>query len=165
MKIKIGVIQKPFGIKGEVKVKALTDSIKERFALGKKIEVVFERSSFEYEIESVRTHQGSLLVKFKGLNTLNDVEHFHQGILQINKSDMEELEDDEFYFSDIIGYTVLVDDVTIGTITEVMDLPAHEVLRVKTDEKDVLIPFVDAFIKEVDTDNEIIRVIGMEGLL
>ena len=165
MKIKIGVIQKPFGIKGEVKVKALTDSIKERFALGKKIEVVFERSSFEYEIESVRTHQGSLLVKFKGLNTLNDVEHFHQGILQINKSDMEELEEDEFYFSDIIGYTVLVDEETIGTITEVMDLPAHEVLRVKTDEKDVLIPFVDAFIKEVDTDNEIIRVIGMEGLL
>lgn len=165
MKIQIGVVQKPFGIRGEVKVKPMTEYINDRFKVGNSIELVLNDKVYNYIIESVRSHQGSLLVKFEGLDNLNDVEFYHRGVIQIDRSDLDNLDDDEFYFTDIIGFDLKVDDVLIGKVTEVMDLPAHPVLRVKTNDEDKLIPFVDSFIKEVNTEEGVIYVMGMEGLL
>ncbi len=165
MKIQIGVVQKPFGIRGEVKVKPMTEYINDRFKVGNSIELVLNDKVYNYIIESVRSHQGSLLVKFEGLDNLNDVEFYHRGVIQIDRSDLDDLDDDEFYFTDIIGFDLKVDDVLIGKVTEVMDLPAHPVLRVKTNDEDKLIPFVDSFIKEVNTEEGVIYVMGMEGLL
>lgn len=165
MKIQIGVVQKPFGIRGEVKVKPMTEYINDRFKVGNSIELVLNDKVYNYIIESVRSHQGSLLVKFEGLDNLNDVEFYHRGVIQMDRSDLDDLDDDEFYFTDIIGFDLKVDDVLIGKVTEVMDLPAHPVLRVKTNDEDKLIPFVDSFIKEVNTEEGVIYVMGMEGLL
>lgn len=165
MKIQIGVVQKPFGIRGEVKVKPMTEYINDRFKVGNSIELVLNDKVYNYIIESVRSHQGSLLVKFEGLDNLNDVEFYHRGVIQIDRSDLDDLDDDEFYFTDIIGFDLKVDDILIGKVTEVMDLPAHPVLRVKTDDEDKLIPFVDSFIKEVNTEEGVIYVMGMEGLI
>lgn len=165
MKIQIGVVQKPFGIRGEVKVKPMTEYINDRFKVGNSIELVLNDKVYNYIIESVRSHQGSLLVKFEGLDNLNDVEFYHRGIIQIDRNELDDLDDNEFYFTDIIGFDLKVDDVLIGKVTEVMDLPAHPVLRVKTNDEDKLIPFVDSFIKEVNTEEGVIYVMGMEGLL
>jgi 16S rRNA processing protein RimM len=165
MKIQIGLVQKPFGIKGEVKVKPMTDYIEDRFKVGSSIELLLNEVRHNYVIESVRHHQGSLLVKFEGLDSLNDVEFYHRGIIQVDRNDLDDLEEDEFYFTDIIGFKLQVDGDYVGIVSEVMDLPAHPVLRVKTETDDILIPFVASFIETVDTDEDIIYVKGMDGLL
>ena len=59
---------------------------------------------------------------------------------------------------------VYVDQNLIGTVKEVMDMPAHPVLRIKTNDTDVLIPFVETFIVNVDLDSKRIDVKMMEGL-
>lgn len=164
MKITIGVIQKPFGIKGEVKIKPMTDFVEERYKKGNKITLVLGNQNSEYEIQSVRHHQGSLLVKFKELDTLNDVEKFHQGLIQIDRDTMHDLPKDEYYFIDLVGCNVFNKETCLGEVTEVMDMPAHPVLRIKTDDEDILIPFVEQFIDDVSLEEKAIWIKYMEGL-
>ncbi|NLW15952.1 MAG: ribosome maturation factor RimM [Erysipelothrix sp.] len=164
MKIKIGIVQKPFGIRGEVKIKPTTDFAEDRYKVGNTIELVLNDVTNTYKIESLRHHQGSLLVKFVGLDSLNDVEFFHRAIIQIERDAMHELDEGEYYFVDLVGCDVICDDINLGKVTEVMDLPAHPVLRVKSDDEDKLIPFVDPFIKDVSMDTKTITINFMEGL-
>ncbi len=165
MKITIGVVQKPFGIKGELKVKPETDFVSDRFNVGNVIYINLNQKITQHKIEHARMHKGSVLLKLEGLDSLNDVEFYHRALVQIEKEAQHELESDEFYFTDLIDLNVYVDGEFLGVVSEVMDLPAHPVLRVKTDEDDKLIPFVETFVEEVDLDSKRIDVIHMEGLL
>ncbi|CAM4307546.1 16S rRNA processing protein RimM [Erysipelothrix inopinata] len=162
--INIGIIQKPFGIRGEVKIMPKTDFVKERFAKGNHIMMELNGKSYPFVIESMRNHKGSVLVKFEGLDTLNDVEHFHQGELFISKEMMHELPEDEYYFSDLEDCHVFSNNIELGIVSEVMDTPAHPILRVKAEDRDILIPFVEKFIAGVDIDEKRIDVDWMEGL-
>lgn len=161
MKIQIGFVQKPHGIRGEVKVMPTTDFEEERFVVGSKVELELKGETKVYEIETVRKHQGSILLKFKGLDSLNDVEFFHRAKINIDKDDLHELDEDEFYFIDLEGLDVYSDDELVGKVTEVLDMPAHAVLRVN---KDILIPFNKEFIKDVNLEEKKIIINYMEGL-
>ena len=162
--ISIGIIQKPHGIRGEVKVFPKTDFIEERFKTGKHILLDFNGKKTPQIIETVRMHKGSVLVKFKGLDSLNDVEFFHRGELFVEREALHELSDDEFYFVDLVGCHVVVDGNDLGEVVEVMETPAHPILRVKGHERDILIPFVERFILDVDLASKTICVDWMEGL-
>lgn len=165
MKITIGVVQKPFGIKGELKIKPMTDFVDERFKVGNVVTLLLDQKELKYEIESVRNHQGSLLVKFKEVQSLNDVEHFHQARIQIERNELHDLQEDEYYFIDLVGCDVYVNQDKLGNVTEVLDMPAHPVLRVeRMDMDDVLIPFIETFIESVDLKTQRIDAIYMEGL-
>lgn len=165
MKITIGVVQKPFGIKGELKIKPMTDFVDERFSVGNVVTLLLDQKEMKYEIETVRSHQGSLLVKFKEVQSLNDVEHFHQAKIQIERNELHDLQEDEYYFVDLVGCDVYVDQEAIGKVTQVLDMPAHPVLRVSRMElDDVLIPFIETFIAAVDLESKRIDAIYMEGL-
>lgn len=162
--ISIGIIQKPHGIRGEVKVFPKTDFIEERFKKGKHIILDLNSKKTPQIIETVRMHKGSVLVKFKGLDSLNDVEFFHRGELFVEREALHELSEDEFYFVDLVGCQVFVDDKPLGDVVEVMETPAHPILRVKGQERDILIPFVERFIVAVDIEAKTITVDWMEGL-
>ena len=162
--ITIGYVQKPFGIKGELKVKVETDFVEERFKKGNKIFLNHEGQKQEYEIESSRMHQKSLLLKLKGLDDLNAVENMHRAEITISKDMRHELEEGEYYFTDLLNCNVYLDDKKIGVVKEMMDMPAHPVMRIKTNAEDVLVPFVKVFIKDVDLDLRRIDIHYMEGL-
>lgn len=162
--ISIGIIQKPHGIRGEVKVFPKTDFISERFKKGQEILLDLNGKRSAQVIETVRMHKGSVLVKFKGLDTLNDVEFFHKGELFIEREELHELPEDEFYFVDIVGCDAYVDNDKIGEVVEIIETPAHPVIRVKTAERDVLVPFVERFIAAVSIEDKRIDLNWMEGL-
>src|SRR5690554_2808887 len=106
MKVKIGFVQKPFGIRGEVKVMPTTDFVEERYKKGREVELLLNNEVKNLVIESVRRHQGSVLLKFEGLDNLNDVEFFHRAEIQIERDEMHELQEDEYYFVDLVGCSV-----------------------------------------------------------
>lgn len=162
--ISIGIIQKPHGIRGEVKVFPKTDFIEERFKKGNEITLELNGKKSQQIIETSRMHKGSVLVKFKGLDTLNDVEFFHKGELFIDRDSLHNLPEDEFYFVDLIGCQVYSNDIIQGEISEIIETPAHPVLRVKGSERDILIPFVETFIFAVDIDSRRVDINWMEGL-
>ncbi|QIK69967.1 16S rRNA processing protein RimM [Erysipelothrix sp. HDW6C] len=163
-KISIGIIQKPHGVRGEVKVFPKTDFVEERFKKGQEIDLLLNGKTTHYVIDTVRKHQGSVLVKFVGLDNLNDVEFFHKGELFIPRDEMHDLPDNEYYFVDLVGCDVYVEGATIGSVSEMIETPAHPVMRVKGTERDILIPFVERFILDVNIVDKRIDVDWMEGL-
>ena len=162
--LSIGSIQKPFGIKGEVKVFLKTDFVKERFKPGTEVTLELNGKSQKLEIESIRKHQGSLLVKFVGLDSLNDVEFFHKGDILVPEVTRHELPKDEFYFDELVNLEVFSENEKIGFVSEMIDNPAHPIMRVKTPEKDILVPFRKVFVLKVDMEAKRIDVFLMEGL-
>lgn len=163
-KMNIGSIQKPHGIKGEVKVYPKTEFIKERFKPGILVDLELHGKTTQMEIESARMHQGSILIKFKGLDTLNDVEFFHKGELYIDKELRHELPKGEYYFSDLTGCDIFVDLKKVGKVVAMIDNPAHPIMRVELEDREVLIPYNKVFVAGVFMDIKRIDVNWMEGL-
>lgn len=163
-KIQIGLVQKAFGIKGEVKILPMTDFIDERFKKGNEILIDEKGKLVPYTIKSIRPHGGILLVMFDGVNNLNDIEHLNNNKIYIPKEDRHELPDGEYYFDQLLNLDVYVDGEKIGFVEDVLDMPAHPVLRIKKEDTSVLIPYNDIFIKDVSLNNNRIDINWMEGL-
>ena len=97
------------GIKGEIKVKSNSDFTDVRFQPGQVLTVVHNNNDLEYTVKSHRVHKGLHMLTFEGINNINDIEHL-KGVLFIKSVIMKDivLEENEFYYSDIIGCTVLM---------------------------------------------------------
>lgn len=162
--ISIGVVQKPHGIKGELKVFPKTDFIEERFKIGNTVILELNGKRDTYTIQTFRMHKGSVLVKFEEVDSLNDVEFFHKAELFMEKDEMHELPEDEFYFVDLVGCDVFSDNEKLGNVVEIMETPAHAVMRVQAEDRDVLVPFVKRFVESVDLESKRIDINWMEGL-
>ena len=77
-----------------------------------------------------------------------------------------EHDEDEVYFYDLLDCSVVDENnVMLGVISEVIDSPAHAIIRVKREGKDLLIPYVDTFIVDENMDDKIITVRLIEGML
>jgi 16S rRNA processing protein RimM len=164
-KIKIGQIVRPFGLKGEVKVKLYTDFPEQRFAVGMPLFLTTVRSDIDVVVSSFRMHQGFALVSFEGKPSIDDVEIYRNCELSIDETRIEHDEDDIYYF-DLIDCTVIDESGTVlGIISEVIDTPAHAVIRIQREGKDFLLPYVDAFIVDEDMENKKITVRLIEGML
>ena len=83
-----------------------------------------------------------------------------------NKEEAKDLDDDEFYFEELIGLDVYTDDILVGKCDDVREYPQGEIIVVKRDDKkDALIPFRKEFVKEVNKELKRICLINWEGLL
>lgn len=163
-KLNIGSIQRPHGIKGEVKVYPKTEFIKERFKPGLLVDLDLNGKVETYEIETSRPHQSSVLVKFKGLDSLNDVEFLHKAELYIGKEHRHPLPKGEYYFSDLEGCDVYSNLEKIGVVTEMIDNPAHPIMRVQLEDRETMIPYNKTFVAGVFIDIKRIDINWMEGL-
>lgn len=160
MSYEIGRIANTHGLKGEIKVKS--DSDFNRFIVGKNIYVLKNDERIEFSIKSVRQSNQGLIVKFDGIDDINNIEHLKGQSLFTDEA--PELGEDEYHFQDLIGLKVFNKDlIEIGVVEDILDVPQGQIIKVKTESKMVMIPFVSAFVKEV-TD-EAIYIEEIEGLL
>ncbi|WP_423363934.1 ribosome maturation factor RimM [Mycoplasma sp. P36-A1] len=163
--INIGYIAGFHGIKGEVKIKSTTDFKEERFKKGNILLLVGPRETVEMKIDSVREHKGMVLVKFTGIFNINDVEKYKGYEVKVNKENRMELAEDEFYFFDLVGLDVLnYNKENIGKVIRVMDTGASQILIIKHNEDEVMIPFVKAIVTDVDMAKNEIYLSDIEGL-
>ena len=162
----VGVITTTHGLKGEVKVFVTSDdpfrfdSLEEVFYLEKG-----ERKTLE--IQSVRYFKNLAIVKFRGLDRIEDVEKLRGIPLNIDREAAEPLEEGEYYVGDLYGCKVLLEDGTeFGTVSEVIRTGANDVLVVKRlMEKDALLPVIRDCVTDMDLEKGIITVHIMKGLL
>ncbi|MFA0987506.1 ribosome maturation factor RimM, partial [Staphylococcus aureus] len=110
MRVEVGQIVNTHGIKGEIKVKSNSDFTDVRFQPGQVLTVVHNNNDLEYTVKSHRVHKGLHMLTFEGINNINDIEHL-KGSSIYQERDHEDivLEENEFYYSDIIGCTVFDD--------------------------------------------------------
>jgi len=162
-KIRVGKIVKGFGIKGEVKVKIFTDFPEKRFKSKKILYIERETGFLDVVIESVRYHQEHALIKFVGYPDLTSVEHLAQSDIYVDRSSIDTKEN-VYYFQLMNMEVIDENDKVIGIVSDVMETAAHAVIRIKTEGKDILIPYVDAFILDVNDKKNQIKIKWMEGL-
>lgn len=163
--IVVGEILNTFGIRGELKVRSLTDFNEIRFQKGQRLFVEYKREMVEEVICRYRQHKGNVMIAFEGKENINDVEKYCGCTIYIAEDDIHELDEGEYYFRDLMGCQVKINGELVGEVIEVLDMPANAVLRVQLQEKTILVPFVEAFVPVVDLEEGIIEVNAIEGLL
>ena len=163
--LEVGKILAPHAIKGEVKVSITTSKPDERFKKGSKLFVQFGKDFKEIIIDTYRVHKGMALISFNKITNINDVLDYVGKTIYVKKDEVDNLGSDEFYFDDLIGLMAYDKDTLIGEVVDVMDVPQGAILVIKTDKKEVLVPFVSEFIVDVDINNGKILINPIEGLL
>jgi len=118
-------------------------------------------------IESSQFHKSELLrVKFEDVDTEEDADALIKCDLYLPLEFLPKLDDDKFYFHEIIGFTV--EDVNfgkVGIVKSVNDSTAQALFEIDRDGIEILIPMNDAFIKKVDKKKKLIIVDTPEGLI
>ena len=127
-------ISSTHGIRGEVKVFPTTDD-PARFKLLKKVTLDTGREQIPLEIQGVKFFKQFVIVKFKGIDNINDIEKYKGKSLLVNREDAVALEEDEYYIADIIGMQVNTEDgTTFGVLKDVMETGANDVYIVETED-------------------------------
>ena len=162
---KVGVITGTHGLKGEVKVFPTTDDMY-RYDDLKKVEMEFRGRRIPLEIECVRYFKQMVIVKFKGINDINDVERYSKCPLFVSREDAVPLEEGENYIADLIGLPVITDTgITMGPLKDILQTGANDVYVVEYNGREVLIPSIKDCILNVDLEKGEILVHLLEGLL
>lgn len=160
-KLKIGKVLGTHALKGELKIRSYSDFNDQRFVIGNKLYLNNIEDSFI--IKTVRIHKGNYLVSFEGLQDINLVEKYVGSIVYGLKEDVV-LEDNEYFYDDLIGCKVKENDQVIGTVESIYFNGAQDILNVKTTKKTIAIPYVDAFIVDEDIENKVIEVQLIKGM-
>lgn len=162
----LGKIVSKFSFKGEVLIKLDTDE-PEAYTKMESVFVDYNDNLVPFFIEKSSLHKSDLLrVKFEDVDSEEDAEDIMRCDLYLPLSELPELEDDKFYFHEVIGYTA--EDIQfgkIGIIKRINDNRAQPLFEIDHDGKEILIPVNDDFISKVDKKNKTIFLDTPPGLI
>ena len=168
MRLKVGKIVNTHSLKGEVKVISSTDFEEERFKKGSKLLITRGNQLIrEVVVESYRNHKNFLLVKFEGIDSVEEAEKLKNLQIKIDSDEVGELEENEFYFHEIIGCQVFDEnDRNLGEIIDILTPGANDVWVIKGEKgKEILIPYIEDVVKQIDIINKKVNIEVMEGLI
>ena len=164
--LQVGIVTTTHGVGGEVKVFPTTDDPK-RFKRLKEVLLDTGKEHRRLEIEHVKFFKQFVILKFKGLDSINDVERFRQQPLLVTRENAVRLGQDEYFIADLEGLQVRDEDGTpIGVLKSVMETGANDVYVIElTDGRELLLPAIKQCVLEVDVESGFIRIHILEGLL
>ena len=166
MRVVVGRIGRPHGIRGEVTVEPRTDEPDERFAPGAVLQV--DGPVRQLTVGRAHWHSGRLLIAFEGVDDRNAAEALRGVLLEVDRADDQTPDDpEEFYDSALVGCAVVdPDGAVIGTVREVVHLPAQDLLDIEmASGRHALIPFVAEIVPVVDIAGRRVVVDAPPGLL
>ena len=161
----VGRIIKTVGLKGELKIFPTTSF---SFARFKKGAILYIEANGEYRkvtVEAKRAKDKFIILKFNELNDINEAEKYLGNFLLAEK-DYSLLKKDEYFYEDLLNCTVYFDNgALIGLVYKIEEYGPYVTLRIKTNKKDVLIPFVEQYLSNVDIASKKIVINYIEGLV
>lgn len=164
--LQVGVISSTHGVRGEVKVFPTTDDVK-RFKKLKEVILDTGREHRTLEIESVKYFKQFVILKFKGIDSINDIEKYKGKSLLVDRAHAVKLKRDEYFVADMIGISVYTEDGELfGTMKDVLETGANDVYIIDSQKYgEVLIPAIKQCILDVDVEHEKMTIHLMEGLV
>lgn len=164
--LKVGVITTTHGVRGEVKVYPTTDE-PERFLELDYVLLDTGRELRKLEIKNVKFFKNLVILKFKGVDNINDIEKYKGRDLWIPREEGQELEEDEYYIADLLGMSVVLEDgQEFGTLKDVMETGANDVYIIDSAEHgEVLLPAIKECILDVDLEKNVMAIHLMKGLI
>lgn len=164
--LEIGQIVNTNGLKGLVTVNPFTDDIT-RFEKLDSVYILYNNELIEKNIEDVKYKKNQVLLKLKGIDTVEEAEKYRECYLKINRQDAMKLPRDTYFIVDLLGleaYTT--SNELLGKIDDVFSTGSNDVYVIKDETgKQVLLPAISDVIKKIDIENKKIIVELMEGLI
>ncbi len=163
--VSAGTITSTHGIRGEVKVYPTVDD-PDRFSSFGKVLLSNGKTEVEAEIEKVKYFKNLVIVKFRGIDDINDVMKYRRWNILVTREDAADLQEGQYFEVDILGLRVITDDDReIGKITEILHTGANDVYTVKGESgKEILIPAIQQCILDVNLENGIMKVHLLNGM-
>ena len=169
MDLVVGRVVKAHGIAGEVIVEVRTDDPDIRFVAGSSLRGRPSRGGPEsrYVVESAREHSGRLLLRLDGIVDRGAADALRGTLFIVDSQELPPIEDpDEFYDHQLEGLQVVTTaGSAVGSVAEVLHTAAGELLSVRADEREVLVPFVSAIVTSVSLADRTIVIDPPDGLL
>ena len=164
--LQVGVISSTHGVRGEVKVFPTTDDVK-RFKKLKKVILDTGKEQLPLEIEGVKFFKQFVILKFRGIDNINDIEKYKGKLLLVDREHAVKLKKDEYFIADMIGMDVFTEDGELfGALKDVMETGANDVYIIEmSDGKEVLVPAIKQCILDVDIENRKMVIHLLEGLV
>ncbi len=164
--LQVGIITTTHGVRGEVKVFPTTDDVN-RFKKLKEVILDTGREKLTLEIEGVKFFKQMVILKFKGLDTMDDVTGLRQAGLYVTRDNAVKLSRDEYFIADLIGMDVYDEaDQPIGSLEDVMTTGANDVYVIRmADGRELLLPAIKQCILHVDIQGRRMKAHVLEGLI
>lgn len=164
--LQVGVITQTHGIRGEVKVFPTTDNAS-RFKKLKEVIMDNGKERLNMEIEGVKFFKQYAIIKFKGYDSINDIEKYKSAKLYVTRDKAVRLKKDEYFIADLVGMEVVTEEgERFGSMKDVMVTGANDVYVVeREDGTEVLLPAIKECVKNIDLEQGQITVHIMDGLI
>jgi 16S rRNA processing protein RimM len=159
----VGFLRRPHGVSGEIILDLHTD-FPERLKSGRKLFLGEEHKPMT--LASTRPHAKGMLIKFKGVETPEDVGQFRNQWVYVKVSDVPPLPEGQLYQHELFGFSVVDEsDNLLGELVEILETGANDVYVVKdANGREILLPAIPSVILELDPARRLIRVHLLEGL-
>lgn len=163
--LQVGVITTTHGVRGEVKVFPTTDDAA-RFKKLKQVILDTGKEKIELEIAGVKFFKNLVILKFKGIDDINDVEKYRKKSLYVTRENAVKLKKDEYFIADLIGLKVISDEgEDLGTISDVLQTGANDVYVIKKEgAEELLVPAIKECVKNVDVEGGTMELHLLPGL-
>lgn len=164
--LQVGVVTTTHGVRGEVKVFPTTDDVN-RFKKLKEVFLDIGKEKVSLEIEGIKFFKQMVILKFKGIDTLDDAAVYRQAGLYVTRENAVKLQKDEYFIADLIGVSVYDEaDRLLGSLEDVMATGANDVYVIRmTDGRELLLPAIRQCILDVDVEQGRMKVHVLEGLI
>jgi 16S rRNA processing protein RimM len=164
--IPVGKIIGPHGIKGQMKLHSYSGNFNSLIA-ARYVTLKSPTSTLqEYTINCFKANSGKFIIGFTGIDDINLVQSFVGNEVCLRRSQLPGLEEDEYYWSDLIGLQVFIDDGDLlGTIVDIFETGSSDVYVVKREGREYLIPAIADVIKTIDPAGGKVIITPLDGLL
>lgn len=164
--LQVGVITSTHGVRGEVKVFPTTDDAA-RFRRLKEIILDTGKEQITLEIEGVKFFKQFVILKFRGIDTIEDVEKYRQKSLYVTRENAVKLKKDEYFIADLIDLEVVdEEEKPLGILKDVLETGANDVYVISlSDGRELLLPAIKQCVLKVDLEAGRMQVHLLDGLL
>ena len=164
--LQVGVITSTHGVRGEVKVYPTTDDAT-RFKQLTHVLLDTGKETLPLEIQGVKFFKQFVILKFKGIDNINDIEKYKRCPILVERCDAVELEEDEYFIADMIGMAVETEEgKEFGTLKDVIETGANDVYVIDSIEHgEVLVPAIKECILNVNIEECRMKIHLMDGLV
>lgn len=163
--MQVGVIANTHGVRGEVKVFPTTDDVK-RFKRLKEVLLDTGKEYLPLEVVQARFFKNLVILKFKGIDNINDIEKYKGRSLMVTREHAVELAENEYFIADLVGLRAVSDEgEELGILDDVLQTAANDIYVItKSGQEELLVPAIKDCVKEVDLDAGVVTLHLLEGL-
>lgn len=164
--LKVGVISSTHGLKGEVKVFPTTDDAK-RFRQLKEVLLDAGKESLWLKIEQVKFFKQFVILKFQGLDSIDEVEKYRGKELFVTRENAVKLRKDEYFIADLVGIDVVSEeDALKGKLKNVILTGANDVYEIALEDgRELLLPAIKECVLSVNLEENVMKIHILDGLL